>query len=174
MEYIHKDGYIMMIGETRGGSKFEVKISPESLEKAKSLNNKWHLLQNNTMDTPYVAATLYMGIIEGKPIYKTIYLHRYLVDAKENEYVDHVNHDTLDNRLDNLEIKTNGDNLINRKRLNRNNSTGYRNVSYSKSENKYIVQLQVNGKNTVLGKFDDVHEAGKFAEDMREIHYKSR
>jgi hypothetical protein len=29
----------------------------------------------------------------------------------------------------------------------------------------------INGKNTVLGKFSDVHEAGKFAEEMRQKHY---
>lgn len=35
----------------------------------------------------------------------------------------------------------------------------------------YHVQLQINGKNKVLGKFSDVHEAGRFAEEMRQKYY---
>lgn len=38
---------------------------------------------------------------------------------------------------------------------------------------KWIVQLQINGKNSVLGKFplDKIEEAGKFAEEMRKKYY---
>jgi hypothetical protein len=46
---------------------------------------------------------------------------------------------------------------------------GYRNVSLIKG--KWVVQLQIDGKNTKLGSFDDVHEAGKFAEEMRQKYY---
>ena len=42
-----------------------------------------------------------------------------------------------------------------------------------KSENVWVVQLQINKKNTVLGKFpkDQLEEAGKFAEQMRQKYY---
>ena len=61
--------------------------------------------------------------------------------------------------------------MQNRSGKNKNNTSGYRNVSYIKGEGKYIVQLQVDGKNKRLGEFDDVHEAGKFAEEMRKKYY---
>jgi hypothetical protein len=35
----------------------------------------------------------------------------------------------------------------------------------------WVVQLQIEGKNERLGKFKDVHEAGKFAEEMRQKYY---
>ena len=38
-------------------------------------------------------------------------------------------------------------------------------------DDKWIVQLQVDGKNTKLGTFTDVDEAGAFAEEMREKYY---
>ena len=34
-----------------------------------------------------------------------------------------------------------------------------------------MVQLQINRKNKILGYFDDVHEAGRFAEEMRQKYY---
>ena len=59
----------------------------------------------------------------------------------------------------------------NRKGKNKNNKSGYRNVS--KSGNTWIVQLQVDGKNTILGRFslEQLDEAGKFAEEMRQKYY---
>ena len=46
----------------------------------------------------------------------------------------------------------------------------YRNVCWSKSENKWLVQLQINGKGVCLGKFpyEELDQAGNFAEKMRQ------
>lgn len=64
-------------------------------------------------------------------------------------------------------------NAQNRKSRNKNNKSGYRNVCWSKSEKKWLVQLQINKRNTVLGKFsyDELEQAGKFAEEMRQKYY---
>lgn len=87
--------------------------------------------------------------------------------------VDHINHDTLDNRKENLRAVESQANTRNRSGRNSNNVTGYRNVMYHKERKKtpYHVQLQINGKNTILGRFSDVDEAGKFAEEMRQKYY---
>lgn len=55
----------------------------------------------------------------------------------------------------------------------RNNRSGYRNVCWEKKSKRWIVQLQVNGKNTVLKKFkeNELEEAGKYAEKMRKELY---
>lgn len=60
-------------------------------------------------------------------------------------------------------------NATNRTKRNRNNTSGYRNVCWIKSENMWVVQLQINGKNKRLARFpkDQLEEAGKFAEEMR-------
>ena len=87
--------------------------------------------------------------------------------------MDHINHNTLDNRKENLRISEVLENSRHRKGKNKNNTTGYRNVLYIKSNTKhpYIVRLQINGKGVQLGKFADVHEAGTFAEEMRQKYY---
>lgn len=60
---------------------------------------------------------------------KTTYMHRLIMGAGKGETVDHINHDTLDNRLTNLRILSNSDNAQNRKGAYRSkNSTGVRGV----------------------------------------------
>jgi hypothetical protein len=97
-----------------------------------------------------------------------------VTDNSRHIKVDHVLHDGLDNRRSNLRITDNSSNTKNRKSKNSNNTTGYRNVTHVTSDKKtpYHVQLQINGKNTVLGKFADVDKAGKFAKEMRKKYYK--
>ena len=58
-----------------------------------------------------------------------------------NCYIDHINHNTLDNRLENLRITINNKNSKNRRHKNSNNKTGYRNVFYNSAIDKYTVSL---------------------------------
>lgn len=90
----------------------------------------------------------------------------------EGYEVDHIDHDTLNNRKYNLRVVERKNNNKHRKSKNKNNKSGYRNVFWNTRESKWIVQLQINGKNTRLGKFDNIDEAGRFAEEMRQKYYK--
>lgn len=105
----------------------------------------------------------------------TVYLNVFIGNPEgiPNTKVDHINHNTLDNRKCNLRLTEQNQNLKNRNSKNTNNQTGYRNVSYIKSCKglPYWVQLMINGKNTVLGKFADVDDAGSYAELMRQRYY---
>ena len=91
--------------------------------------------------------------------------------GKENIHVDHINHDGLDNRKCNLRVTTVSENDHNRKGKNITNKSGYRNVCWSKRDDGWLVTLRINYKQARLGVFDDVHEAGRFAEEMREKYY---
>lgn len=42
---------------------------------------------------------------------------------------------------------------------------------YNRQERSWVVQLHINNKNERLGYFDNVDEAGKFAEKMRQKYY---
>jgi hypothetical protein len=91
----------------------------------------------------------------------------------ENMEVDHIDNNQLNNRKDNLRVTERISNSRNRKSKNTNNTSGYRNVSYNKRTEEWIVQLQINGKNRILGRFpkDQLEEAGRFAEEMRTRYY---
>lgn len=149
---------------------YKVKIDIDHIERLTEFNNKWYAKWAGW--AYYVCHSEYLGFFNGRSTYKIHYLHRWLTSAKKKEYVDHINFDTLDNRSINLRLSSNSDNSKNRNGANSNNKSGYRNVCWDKWKCQWKMQLQINGKNTILGYFDDVHEAGKFAEEMREKHYK--
>ena len=152
----------------------------------RNAENFWTIIDLDDLDRvleyPYTWYAKYQYLNKGYYVYaseyipetqkcRSIFLHQFIVNAN-GKTVDHINGDTFDNRKSNLRIVEDSNNSKNRKSRNSNNTSGYRKVSWSKSESKWLVQLQINKKNTVFGKFDDVHEAGKFAEEMRQKYYK--
>lgn len=142
-------------------------IDLEDLERVINYPYTWYAKLNKSIGKYYVYASEYQPKTKRC---KPIFLHQFIMKAN-GKIVDHKNNDGLDNRKSNLRMATDKNNSTNRRSRNKNNSSGYRNVSWSESYGKWIVQMQVNKKNTILGKFDDVHEAGKFAEEMRQKYY---
>lgn len=152
----------------RTGEVLECLIDTEDLDRIKNLNLHWYSMFENHTKSYYSRATKYLGKIDGKYRNKIHFMNKEIMREFEL-FVDHINHNTLDNRKENLRVVENKENTKHRKGANSNNSIGYRNVSCI--NDKYVVQIQVNGKNTVVGKFNDVKEAGEFAEKMRMEHY---
>lgn len=64
---------------------------------------------------------------------RTILLHRFLLNAKRGQVVDHINGNTLDNRISNLRIITHSGNCTNRRKsplqTNKKSSSKYKGVS---------------------------------------------
>lgn len=90
------------------------------------------------------------------------------MNAKENEYVDHINHDTMNNLKENLRVTTNSKNNQHRKGVNSNSSTGVRNVNYIKKNNEYWVQFSKNYERYKwVFPANQFEEACKFAEKKR-------
>lgn len=149
----------------------DVYIDTEDLEKVKKYN--WYIDHRCQRDGYYVCYTQYMGSYDGNPRYKKLLLHRYLLNPKKDELIDHINHNTLDFRKHNLRKTVHNLNLKNRSGKNKNNTSGYRNVSWIENGQLWRVQLMIDGKNTKLKDFpvDQVHEAGKYAKEMREKIY---
>ncbi|MBN4665435.1 HNH endonuclease [Pandoraea nosoerga] len=69
------------------------------------------------------------------------------------EVVDHVNGDTLDNRLENLRACTKAQNCMNRKR-NRANRSGLKGVSSLPNSSRWQARIQHKGVQIHLGMFD--------------------
>ena len=72
--------------------------------------------------------------------------------------VDHINNDKLDNRLENIQL------LSNRENCSKNSKKGYSKyvgVSWNKRVNKWISQIQINGKRIHLGYFSNEVEASE-------------
>lgn len=149
----------------RNGDNLWTIIDLEDLEKVINFPYTWFAKYNHTNDEYYVVASVYHPELQQS---RPIFLHQFLMNANGKD-VDHENNNTLDNRKSNMRIVEESNNSKNRKSRNKNNKSGYRNVSFYKG--KWIVQMQIDGKNKKIGSFDDVHEAGKFAEEMRQKYY---
>lgn len=142
-------------------------IDLEDLDRVIGFPYTWFAKYNHTNGEYYVTASIYdHGTHRTKPMF----LHQFLTGA-DGKDVDHENNDTLDNRKSNLRVVAESNNSKNRKGRNKNNKSGYRNVCWSSRDKKWIVQIQIDKKHKRLGSFDDVHEAGKFAEEMRKKYY---
>jgi hypothetical protein len=85
--------------------------------------------------------------IDGKKI--TLAMHRYILGLTDSKiFVDHINGNGLDNRRENLRVCTNSENLRNRSKQ-KNNSSGFKGVSWHKASQKYSAQIKginINGK----------------------------
>jgi len=141
---INEDGYCEFYIINKKKEKFTVKIDTDILGKLVELNRSWNAKWAGW--GYYICCCEYIGSIKGKSKYKIHYLHRWIVDANKNEFVDHINHDTFDNRKHNLRIVTKSKNATHRKGANSNNkSTGVRNVTHIKQSDEYWVQFMKNG-----------------------------
>lgn len=97
------------------------------------------------------------------------YVHRAIMKAKPGEYVDHINGNKLDNRLNNLRLCTQAQNMANAK-MRPDCSSGATGVSWDQRRLKWRAQISANGKALVLGRFDTFDEAVKVRQEA-EIKY---
>jgi len=119
-----------------------------------------------TKRTVYAARTARKA--DGKP--GMILMHRVILDTSTSQQVDHKNHDGLNNTRSNLRECTNVENTHNqRKPLN--NTSGFKGVSWSKTNQKWFAQIQVSNKTRYLGQFDTPKEAHyAYCQASQELH----
>jgi len=80
------------------------------------------------------------------------WMHRVILGCGPTERSDHKNHDTLDNRRENLRKCTHAINMRN-KRLYRNNTSGYKGVSLTRCSGHWHAEICVNNKTITLGEY---------------------
>ena len=93
---------------------------------------------------------------------KSILMHREIMSPPSGMMVDHINGDGLDNRKSNLRVVTPAENNLNRKAIQKNNTTGYTGVYRSKTKGAYTANVQSSGKVWYLGTFRCPIEAAIF------------
>lgn len=171
-KYIVENNVIKIFLPRRNNkASIETLIDAEDFDKINKYAGTFVSGYNRQKEEIYAQICLYLGTIDGSPKYKILRMHRIIMNCNSRHlHVDHKNRNSLDNRKSNLRIVSNADNLKNRESKNSNNKTGYRNVCFYKG--LYLVQLQVGGKNKLLGRFKNVNKANIFAKEMRKKYYK--
>jgi hypothetical protein len=94
----------------------------------------------------------------------------FIPNIDNKPYVDHIDGDIVNNHVSNLRWATGSENIINQKRSSRNTS-GEKNVSWQKLNNKWQVILTVDGRLKYFGCFKDKNEAVAEARRLREEIY---
>lgn len=177
-----KKGNNYIINESENVAKIELQrmrkeslwviVDAEDLRRILDFPYTWFSSYRPDINDYYACASRYNGKNEnGKFTSKPVLLHQFIMCANSDQRVDHINGNGLDDRKENLRVTNDFYNTKNRKGKNKNNSSGYRNISWDGY--KWVVQLQVNGKNTALARFphEQLEEAAKFAKLMREKYY---
>lgn len=95
----------------------------------------------------------------------SFYLSRWLMGAVGNVVVDHIDHNTLNNRKRNLRVVGFDENSRNRKGPDIDCRSGVRNVH--RSRGGWAVCFRVNGKTVHAGRYGTIEEASRLADTIR-------
>lgn len=138
-----------------GGSKGKVAIiDTEDLDKLRGW--RWGVFNG------------YAGGKKGR--YKFVYMHR-LILGEMAASVDHRDGDCLNNRKSNLRATDQKGNGSNRKELNKNNTSGYHGVTYSKDKQRWRAQIKINYQVRHLGYFEEPLDAARAYDEAAKLYH---
>lgn len=146
------------------GSVLETLIDTEELRRLEDFGRRWFAsdIQGRTVVQAHTVWDKHTGTSE------SIYLSRFLLGVTDPRVsVDYHNHDTLDNRKKNFIPLSSSGNGLHRADVNKNNTSGYLGVTWSKNANKWLAQITHNRKNKYLGLFVDKEEAARVVQAER-------
>jgi len=90
----------------------------------------------------------------------TIFLHRWITNAPLGKEVDHVDHNTLDNRRHKLRVCSRSQNQWN-SLVRKDNTSGFKGVYKNRCNGRWQARIRVEGRLMGLGYFDRAEDAAK-------------
>jgi hypothetical protein len=119
----------------------------------------WYVVYKSPGGPPYAVRDLWKDERTGN--IRHVAMHRIVLGVCDKDLlVDHINHDTLDNRKSNLRITNSLGNSRNSLKR-RTNLSGYKGVSWSKPTNKWRARIMIEKKEVMIGLFTDKLEAAR-------------
>jgi hypothetical protein len=112
----------------------------------------------------------YRHIVINKKLYKEHRLIFMMFHGYMPEFIDHIDNNRLNNKIENLRQATKQQNAWNRQ-INKNNKSGVKGVSWCKLTKKWKVQGRVDKKVVYLGVYQTLEEAAKAIEKFRFINH---
>ena len=85
------------------------------------------------------------------------------------KYLDHINRNKKDNRIDNLRPALRFQNMANIRKLKKSKSSIYKGVSFDKKAKKYVSSITFNGVKIYLGAFGNEELAAKAYDEKAKL-----
>ena len=114
-----------------------------------------HIFGGN-LNRPYITAQLWRDKKQS-----TLLLHRLIMNCPKDKIVDHINHNTLDNRKINLRICTRAENSYNQLKPTTKKTSIYKGVFWNKINKNWRSSIKLDVKKIDLGSFKDEVLAAK-------------
>lgn len=152
------------------GEIVETLIETADLDLVDSFSGTWGVSVSRTGKclTARIAITVERGAKHRNR--RWIRLHQVIVPTYPPFVVDHINHNTLDNRRSNLRAVSPSINGLNRRGPASNNKSGILGVSWDDVNNAWSANIKINGASQYLGWFRTAQEAEAAYRAARERH----
>lgn len=110
------------------------------------------------------------GYAQAKVNKRTTMMHRLIMNAPIGLEVDHINHNKLDNRKQNLRMVTRSQNHANQIKM-INSSSYYKGTCWNKTVKQWMASIKINRKSYTLGYFkNELHAAMAYDLWAKELH----
>src|SRR3990167_1278957 len=149
---IRKEVHLRIFGK---GKYHETIIDLEDFGKIQSYT--WYAIYNPPTKSFYASGNILLNKKRKQKL-----LHRFIMDCPSHLQIDHMNHNTLDNRKSNMRIVTSQENHQNRKGANSDNKTSkFRGVCYKPKLRTWVGRVFYKGHCYWTGSFKSEEEAHK-------------
>lgn len=92
---------------------------------------------------------------------RNVWMHNVIMDPPEGYEVDHINHDPLDNRRENLRVVSHAENCRNRGKRRAGGSSQWLGVSWNKEKGRWRASVTKGGRRKLVGSFENEVDAAQ-------------
>jgi len=157
-DYYFKGSELYILIKDGSGNIYESIVDEDEFDRLDELPYTWTASRAKGRESVYA---------QGWDGYKSVMMHRWIMNPHPKKVIDHINHNTLDNRRENLRELTHAENLQNHRGASKNSKSGVRGVYWDRSRGMWMAQYKLNGKPVNLGRFKTIEEARDVVERER-------
>ena len=93
------------------------------------------------------------------------------MNARDGQFIDHIDHNGLHNRKENLRLASMAQNSWNKRKQRGNHTSKYKGVCFYTREQKWGARIQANGNKIFLGMFTNEIDAAKVYDKAARKYY---